>query len=63
MLAKVNIEQASYWDVHNDMTEQGGDYGYLSRTARPMETMRPGRRTGRLRWPAIMCAGKWWNAR
>lgn len=35
MLAKVNIEQASYWDVHNDMTEQGGDYGYLSRTGAP----------------------------
>ena len=35
MLAKVNIEQASYWDIHNDMTEQGGDYGYLSRTGAP----------------------------
>ena len=35
MLAKENIEQASYWDVHNDMTEQGGDYGYLSRTGAP----------------------------
>jgi hypothetical protein len=35
MLAKVNIEQASYWDVHNDMTEQGGDYGYLSRNGAP----------------------------
>jgi alpha-L-arabinofuranosidase len=34
-LAKVNIEQASYWDVHNDITEQGGDYGYLSRTGAP----------------------------
>lgn len=35
MLAKINIEQASYWDVHNDMTPQGGDYGYLSRTGAP----------------------------
>jgi hypothetical protein len=35
VLAKVNIEQASYWDIHNDMTEQGGDYGYLSRTGAP----------------------------
>jgi len=34
-LATHNIEQASYWDVHNDMTEQGGDYGYLSRTGAP----------------------------
>ena len=34
-LTKHNIEQASYWDVHNDMTEQGGDYGYLSRTGAP----------------------------
>jgi hypothetical protein len=35
MLAKHNIEQADYWDVHNDLTEQGGDYGYLSRTGAP----------------------------
>jgi len=35
MLAKHNIDQASYWDIHNDMTEQGGDYGYLSRTGAP----------------------------
>jgi len=34
-LAKVNIEQASYWDVHNDITPEGGDYGYLSRTGAP----------------------------
>jgi len=34
-LAKINIEQASYWDVHNDMTPEGGDYGYLSRTGAP----------------------------
>ncbi len=34
-LAKWNIEQASYWDIHNDITEQGGDYGYLSRTGAP----------------------------
>jgi hypothetical protein len=35
MLAKHNIEQASYWDIHNDMTPEGGDYGYLSRTGAP----------------------------
>lgn len=35
MLAKHNIEQASYWDVHNAITPQGGDYGYLSRTGAP----------------------------
>ena len=35
VLAKTNIEQASYWDIHNDITEQGGDYGYLSRTGAP----------------------------
>ncbi len=34
-LAKANIEQASYWDIHNDMTTEGGDYGYLSRTGAP----------------------------
>ena len=34
-LTRWNIDQASYWDVHNDMTEQGGDYGYLSRTGAP----------------------------
>jgi hypothetical protein len=35
MLATHNIEQASYWDIHNDMTTEGGDYGYLSRTGAP----------------------------
>jgi hypothetical protein len=35
MLSHVNIEQASYWDVHNDITPEGGDYGYLSRTGSP----------------------------
>lgn len=35
MLAKYNIEQASYWAIHNDISEQGGDYGYLSRTGAP----------------------------
>jgi alpha-L-arabinofuranosidase len=34
-LAEHNIDQASYWDIHNDITEQGGDYGYLSRTGAP----------------------------
>ncbi len=35
MLAKHNIEQASYWNIHNDISENGGDYGYLSRTGSP----------------------------
>lgn len=32
MLAKQNIEQASYWNIHNGFFENGGDYGYLSRS-------------------------------
>jgi hypothetical protein len=35
MLTHHNIEQASYWDVHNNMTPEGGDYGYLSRVGAP----------------------------
>ena len=35
MLAKHNIEHADYWDIHNNLTEQGGDYGYLTRTGDP----------------------------
>ena len=35
MLTKINIEQASYWDIHNSITPEGGDYGYLSRTGAP----------------------------
>lgn len=35
MLAKHNIEHASYWNIHNDISENGGDYGYLSRTGSP----------------------------
>ena len=35
MLTRHNIDQASYWDIHNDITDQGGDYGYLSRTGAP----------------------------
>lgn len=35
MLAKNNIEHADYWDVHNNITEAGGDYGYLSRNGAP----------------------------
>lgn len=35
MLAKHNIEHADYWDIHNNLTEQGGDYGYLSRSGAP----------------------------
>jgi hypothetical protein len=32
MLAKVKAESAQYWDIHNDITPEGGDYGYLSRS-------------------------------
>jgi len=32
MLAKVGAASAQYWDIHNDLTEYGGDYGYLSRS-------------------------------
>ncbi len=35
VLTRHNIEQASYWDVHNSVTPEGGDYGYLSRTGAP----------------------------
>ena len=35
MLTHHNIEQASYWDIHNSITKEGGDYGYLSRTGAP----------------------------
>jgi hypothetical protein len=35
MLAKVNVEQASYWNIHNSMFVEGGDYGYLSRSDVP----------------------------
>jgi hypothetical protein len=32
MLAKVGAGSAQYWDIHNDVTPEGGDYGYLSRS-------------------------------
>jgi alpha-L-arabinofuranosidase len=32
MLVKVGAESAQYWDIHNDVTPEGGDYGYLSRS-------------------------------
>jgi hypothetical protein len=32
MLAKVRATSAQYWDIHNDVTPEGGDYGYLSRS-------------------------------
>ncbi len=35
MLARYNIAQADYWDIQNNITEQGGDYGYLSRAGAP----------------------------
>jgi hypothetical protein len=35
MLATNKVDIANYWDIHNDVTEQGGDYGYLSRTGAP----------------------------
>lgn len=31
MLAQENTDNAQYWDIHNDMTPEGGDYGYLTR--------------------------------
>jgi hypothetical protein len=34
-LARHNIDEADYWDIQNNVTEQGGDYGYLSRTGSP----------------------------
>jgi alpha-L-arabinofuranosidase len=36
MLAVHNIEIANYWDIHNSMTPEGGDYGYLTRTGDPL---------------------------
>jgi hypothetical protein len=32
MLTKVGAGSAQYWDIHNDITPEGGDYGYLSRS-------------------------------
>ncbi|MCL2101259.1 MAG: hypothetical protein FWH22_06050 [Fibromonadales bacterium] len=32
MLAKVGATSAQYWDIHNEVTPEGGDYGYLSRS-------------------------------
>ncbi len=34
-LAHTNIDAATYWDIHNDITPELGDYGYLSRTGAP----------------------------
>jgi hypothetical protein len=31
-LAKVGAGSAQYWDIHNDVTPEGGDYGYLTRS-------------------------------
>jgi hypothetical protein len=36
MLARHNIEHADYWVVHNGITDQGGDYGYLTRNGDPL---------------------------
>jgi hypothetical protein len=36
MLAVTNIDIANYWDIHNSMTPEGGDYGYLTRTGDPL---------------------------
>lgn len=35
MLAVTNPEIANFWGLHNDITPEGGDYGYLSRTGAP----------------------------
>jgi len=32
MLTKVGAGSAQYWDIHNDLTPEGGDYGYLTRS-------------------------------
>lgn len=32
MLAQVGADNAQYWDIHNDLTPEGGDYGYLTRS-------------------------------
>ena len=32
MLATENVDNAQYWDIHNDITPEGGDYGYLTRS-------------------------------
>lgn len=32
MLAQVGADNAQYWDIHNDITPEGGDYGYLTRS-------------------------------
>jgi len=31
-LAKLNAGSAQYWDIHNEVTPKGGDYGYLTRS-------------------------------
>jgi hypothetical protein len=36
MLARHNIEHADYWVAHNGITDQGGDYGYLTRSGDPL---------------------------
>ncbi len=35
VLAKVNIEEATYWNIHNNLFGRGGDYGYLTRSDIP----------------------------
>lgn len=35
MLAKLGVDQASYWNIHNGVFERGGDYGYLTRSDVP----------------------------
>ncbi|NLO23854.1 MAG: carbohydrate-binding protein [Fibrobacter sp.] len=32
MLAQTGADNAQYWDIHNDITPEGGDYGYLTRS-------------------------------
>ncbi|MCK9181788.1 MAG: carbohydrate-binding protein [Fibrobacteraceae bacterium] len=31
-LARLGADNAQYWDIHNDLTPEGGDYGYLTRS-------------------------------
>lgn len=57
MLTRHNIEHASYWNIHNNIMEQGGDYGYLSRTNAPdgTNTRRPSYWSFQM---ASMCLGR-----
>lgn len=50
MLAKHNIEQTSYWNVHNDISERDGNYGIFPELVCHMETEYHVHRTGHSKW-------------